>query len=142
MKTALLIVISLGLFLTGCATTGSQQQDIQIQQLQARVNYLETELQGKDQQIDNLEKELQGAHEIVIAAQKEKRQTERQIFSSRLSRKQIQRALKNAGFYTGAIDGKIGPQTKKAIKEFQKANGLKPDGFVGRRTREQLRKYL
>ncbi|MEM7817114.1 MAG: peptidoglycan-binding domain-containing protein [Candidatus Aenigmatarchaeota archaeon] len=54
----------------------------------------------------------------------------------------MQRALRNAGFYKGPIDGKIGPQTKNAIKEFQKANGLVPDGVVGRRTWEKLSKYL
>lgn len=54
----------------------------------------------------------------------------------------IQKALKNAGFYTGSIDGKIGPKTKKAIVEFQKANGLKTDGKVGPRTWAALEKYL
>jgi peptidoglycan hydrolase-like protein with peptidoglycan-binding domain len=48
--------------------------------------------------------------------------------------KEIQAALKNAGYYTGAVDGKIGPKTKKAIEEFQKANGLKVDGKVGPKT--------
>jgi len=47
---------------------------------------------------------------------------------------EIQTALKNAGFYNGAIDGKSGPMTKKAIEEFQKANGLKADGKVGTKT--------
>ena len=56
--------------------------------------------------------------------------------------KDIQRALKNAGFYTGAIDGKIGPKTKKAIEEFQKTKGLKVDGKVGPKTWEELEKYL
>ena len=56
--------------------------------------------------------------------------------------KDIQNALKNAGFYTGAIDGKIGPKTKKAVMEFQKANGLKDDGKVGPKTWAALEKYL
>lgn len=56
--------------------------------------------------------------------------------------KDIQRALKNANFYTGAIDGKIGPKTKKAIEEFQKARGLKPDGKIGPKTWAELEKYL
>jgi len=57
-------------------------------------------------------------------------------------KKQIQIALQKAGFYKGKIDGKIGPQTKEAIKAFQKANGLKADGIVGKRTIEKLNKYL
>jgi peptidoglycan hydrolase-like protein with peptidoglycan-binding domain len=56
--------------------------------------------------------------------------------------KDIQTALKNSGFYTGAIDGKIGPKTKSAIMEFQKAKGLKPDGRVGPKTWAELEKYL
>ena len=56
--------------------------------------------------------------------------------------KEIQMALKNAGFYTGAIDGKIGPKSKQAILDFQKANGLKVDGKVGPKTWAALEKYL
>ncbi len=55
---------------------------------------------------------------------------------------EIQTALKNAGFYTGAIDGKIGPKSKKAIEDFQTANGLKADGKVGTKTWEALSKHL
>lgn len=55
---------------------------------------------------------------------------------------EIQTALKNAGYYTGLIDGKIGPLTKKAIEEFQKANGLKADAKVGPKTWAALSAYL
>lgn len=55
---------------------------------------------------------------------------------------EIQTALKNAGFYAGAVDGKSGPQTKKAIEDFQKANGLDVDGKVGPKTWAVLGKYL
>jgi len=59
-----------------------------------------------------------------------------------LTHKDIQLALKNAGFYNGRIDGKIGRNTKKALKEFQKANGLKADGKVGPKTKSLLFQYL
>lgn len=59
-----------------------------------------------------------------------------------LTKKQIQEALKNAGYYDGATDGKIGPKTKAAIMDFQKDNGLKVDGVAGRNTKEKLLKYL
>lgn len=55
---------------------------------------------------------------------------------------EIQTALKNAGFYSGAVDGKIGPNTKKAITEFQKSQGLVADGKVGPKTWDLLSKYL
>lgn len=54
---------------------------------------------------------------------------------------EIQTALKNAGYYTGTIDGKIGPLSKKAIEEFQKANNLTVDGKVGPKTWNLLSKY-
>jgi peptidoglycan hydrolase-like protein with peptidoglycan-binding domain len=55
---------------------------------------------------------------------------------------EIQTALKNAGFYTGKVDGKIGPMSKKAIEAFQKANGLTADGKVGPKTWVALSKFL
>jgi len=57
-------------------------------------------------------------------------------------KKQIQIALQKSGFYKGKIDGKIGPQTRQGIREFQKSKGLKPDGVVGSNTWEELSKYL
>ena len=56
--------------------------------------------------------------------------------------KEIQSALKNAGLYAGEVDGKIGPKTKAAIEEFQKANNLTPDGKVGTKTWASLSRYL
>ncbi len=56
--------------------------------------------------------------------------------------KRIQTALKNAGFYTGEIDGKIGPMSKKAITDFQRSKGLVADGKVGPKTWSELEKFL
>jgi len=55
---------------------------------------------------------------------------------------EIQTALKNAGFYTGKVDGKVGAKTKAAVEEFQKANGLKVDGKVGPKTWQSLGQHL
>lgn len=56
--------------------------------------------------------------------------------------KTIQQALKDLGFYQGEIDGKIGPKTKAAIKEFQTKSGLEADGKVGPRTWAALKEAL
>lgn len=56
--------------------------------------------------------------------------------------KEIQSALKNAGFDPGSFDGKIGPRTRQAIKDFQKSKGLVPDGVVGPKTWSSLSRYL
>ena len=58
------------------------------------------------------------------------------------SSREIQTALKNAGYYAGTVDGKIGPQSKKAIEAFQKDNNLKVDGKVGPKTWAILSSYL
>ncbi|NLI38936.1 MAG: spore cortex-lytic enzyme [Clostridiaceae bacterium] len=47
---------------------------------------------------------------------------------------QIQRKLKNWGYYNGAIDGKYGYQTYRAVRWFQSKNGLKVDGIAGKQT--------
>ncbi len=59
-----------------------------------------------------------------------------------LTKADIQIALKNAGFYNGPIDGKMGSYTRKAIREFQKENGLEVDGVAGKKTKSLLVKYL
>ncbi len=51
---------------------------------------------------------------------------------------EVQRALKKAGFFKGRVDGKFGPVTAKALKRFQKANGLRADGVVGKMTLAKL----
>ena len=50
----------------------------------------------------------------------------------------VQRKLKELGYYTGSIDGDFGAETEKAVKAFQKANGLTADGKVGEKTLAKL----
>lgn len=54
----------------------------------------------------------------------------------------IQKALKNAGFYNGEMDGKVGPDTREAVRSFQRENGLTPDGILGKTTWNLLKKHL
>lgn len=54
----------------------------------------------------------------------------------------LQKALKNAGMDVGAIDGKMGPKTKKAIRDFQRTHNLVVDGIVGVKTWERLKPFL
>lgn len=41
----------------------------------------------------------------------------------------LQRMLNAAGFDTGEPDGMVGPMTRGAVKAYQKAKGLPPDGY-------------
>ncbi len=50
----------------------------------------------------------------------------------------IQTKLKDKGFYKGDIDGLFGSETEKAVKAFQKAEGLETDGIVGSKTLKAL----
>ena len=52
--------------------------------------------------------------------------------------RQVQQALKVAGFDPGPADGRMGTRTRAAIRDFQLANGLEPDGKVGSKTWNKL----
>ena len=54
-------------------------------------------------------------------------------------RKELQRRLTRAGFSTGGVDGKIGPKTLGAIRAYQSAKGLVPDGFASLSLLKHLR---
>jgi membrane-bound lytic murein transglycosylase B len=53
-------------------------------------------------------------------------------------KKEIQRHLQLKGFGVGAIDGMIGPNTIKAIRAFQKSQGLPPDGYPSQQLLQAL----
>jgi len=43
---------------------------------------------------------------------------------------EIQKILQAGGFYTGPIDGDLGPNTMSAVNAFQKSKGLAADGYL------------
>lgn len=129
-----LLVVMLFICFSGCATTG---QSAASSDLQDRVDSLETRIQkiekGQTQLEDMIVNQVSLKSEEVIIIEK--------TIITDPSKKDIQIALKNAGFYSGSVDGKIGPQTREAIMEFQKQNGLKVDGKVGKNTWEILGEF-
>jgi len=50
----------------------------------------------------------------------------------------VQNALERLGFDPGKIDGKNGPNTQKAVREFQASATIDIDGAVGPKTRQAL----
>ncbi|HHW02085.1 MAG TPA: peptidoglycan-binding protein [Thermoanaerobacterales bacterium] len=76
--------------------------------------------------------------------------TYRQEFGSRILRRgmrgddvrELQSKLQSLGYNVGPIDGIFGPLTEKAVKQFQKDNGLKVDGIVGPQTYDMLERLI
>ncbi len=54
----------------------------------------------------------------------------------------LQLALRRAGYRNLALDGIFGARTAEAVRDFQRKNGLSPDGAVGTRTWGKLYPYL
>jgi peptidoglycan hydrolase-like protein with peptidoglycan-binding domain len=50
----------------------------------------------------------------------------------------VQDALTKLGYDPGKVDGKDGPNTQKAVREFQAHVSIKIDGIVGPETRQAL----
>lgn len=142
-------IVIAGLLAAGCGTSAAPRkasvQPAEAQELEkTRVATLEGQVEMLAARIEEVASNQQQIQEALYQLR------ERGVGSSqagtlshrRLSSRQIQRALAAAGFYKGRIDGKIGAQTKRAIRAFQKAHGLRADGIVGRRTVTALAQYL
>jgi peptidoglycan hydrolase-like protein with peptidoglycan-binding domain len=51
---------------------------------------------------------------------------------------QAQQALKQKGLYDGPVDGKVGPETRSAISQFQKQSGLRQSAQLDEPTMDNL----
>ncbi len=58
---------------------------------------------------------------------------------SREEREELQRRLTRAGFDTQGVDGRIGPLTVAAVRAYQRASGMVPDGYASLRILRSLR---
>ena len=129
------VLLASGVFcLSGCATT-RHNQDFEIQGLKNKVSALEAELSAKDEELNSLKESVVKAPEQPVVANAVEVRPQPKT-------KDIQLALKNAGYYSGNLNGKMNKQTRRAIKAFQKANNLPTDGKVGKQTWNILADYL
>jgi len=128
------------LFLSGCATVRTSDKDIEIQSLRNQVLLLESQVQSREEELNSLKDSLNRvSQEADRKIAKDGSSVESKCFPNI---RNIQMALLNAGYNPGPIDGKMGKQTREAIKAFQKANNLAIDGKAGKGTWELLKKYL
>ncbi|QJF53008.1 lytic murein transglycosylase [Roseobacter ponti] len=58
---------------------------------------------------------------------------------TRAEREEMQRRLTGKGFSTQGIDGRIGPKTIDAVRSYQRAQGLVPDGYASLTLLKRLR---
>jgi len=59
---------------------------------------------------------------------------------SRAERREVQALLSQLGYDAGEADGVLGARSREAVQQFQRGQGLEPDGRAGRRVLELLRK--
>ena len=124
-----------GIFvLSGCATM-NKNDALSNQGLRNKISALEAQLKEKDDEINSLkETSLKISEDVNLNKTNEANQ--------QIDPKQIQTALKNAGYYQGTVDGKLGKNTRRAVRAFQRANKLPADGKVGENTWMVLKEYL
>jgi murein L,D-transpeptidase YcbB/YkuD len=146
MRCRLIYLLLIVLFIAGCASAGRHSGDMRVQRLQEEAAKLKEDIRQKDEKISYLEGRINKIQSQKINQGREekmafKKPQEPAADSARMTPKEIQAALKKAGFYKGAVDGRIEQETRKAVSDFQKANGLKADGIAGKQTCLKLRKY-
>ena len=143
------LLLTTAALLSGCGSTGNRQD---VARLQSQIGMLDERITQLERSHDTVttaalpsEAAAQAATATAAAAQPSTATAATKEQSVKVavkpSARDIQQALKNAGFYQGAVDGKMGPQTREAVKEFQRVHGLKDDGVVGKQTWTKLSAY-
>ena len=143
--------------LVGCATA---QKPTSVNQLQIRMVQVENRLDERDQDIteikyavEELVVSVEKLTDLGIPVSKSSKTTPvsspktsgfdaQQILRVPVTPQEVQTALKSSGYYDGAIDGKLGSGSQKAIKAFQKDHDLESDGIIGKKTWTELKNYL
>ena len=131
----------IGIVLIGSTGCAQKKKVSKTAALEAQVNVLADEVVRLDQSIQEIRASQQAQPRSASSAGAGAG-IYRTPSGFELPSANIQKALSNAGYYQGKVDGKIGPSTRDAVKAFQKDHGLGSDGVVGRQTWEKLKVYL
>ena len=144
------ILLGTTLIATGCTTKKRHERDFtnlqnEIGQLQSEVARLDQSTKDTDAALKTIQERGQTPQASTGASSVLSQLTQGTIYRTpsgfELPAMGIQRALKNAGYYQGTLDGKVGSRTKQAIKNFQRDNGLEADGVCGRQTWVRLQQF-
>lgn len=127
------------ILVSGCATT--RPKPMTAQDPQAQIADLQSQVQAKDQEIQDLRYQLESHQQSLSNNFSSSGDSDKYnlLRVPGVTATDVQRALVRAGFDPGPVDGRLGRQTKKAIKAFQRKNGLTADGVIGDKTWAALR---
>lgn len=141
MRVVTLLVLTSGLLIaaTGCVSKGRHQSEVS--DLQGQLTQTQAALKAQEEKNKALEEQISGSRPVV-PVEAYQGSTNRTPSGFELPAADIQKGLKSAGYYSGVIDGKIGPDSREALRNFQRDNGLTPDGVCGRQTWNKLKTYL
>ena len=142
------VMVLTAFVISGCGTSQKKVQS-EVTGIKTRVETLESRVEGVESKQADVERttaeQAQALDDLKSAKTSQPNtnisiKSRENVHAGRI--RDVQQALKNAGYYDGKIDGVKGKNTKKAVKDFQKANGLKADGVVGSRTWDLLKSHL
>lgn len=141
---ALLATTVMGTPVAFAASNNSQQQSPQGQQMQQ--NKQQTQQNNQQPQMNQSGQNAQDQNQNQQSAQSQQSQQGNQqqsaennqpISPQNLSKneiRQVQQALDKDGFNAGPTDGRWGPDTKNAVKQFQQSKQMQPTGRLNEQT--------
>ena len=145
-KVALTLVVGvLALGVAGCVGNSKYNKDVNL--LRSQLQLVQSDVENLRSGQGRVEEELANASKKqAVSAPAVSGSASGEIYRTpsgfTLPSRDIQKALKNAGYYNGVVDGKVGSETRAAIKQFQEDQGLGADGVCGRQTWAKLSGFL
>ena len=141
-RVSVLLLSILVLATAGCVSKGRYNREVN--SLQGQVTQMDQALKAQEERSRALEAELaaRGGKKAGGAGGEFQGGTYRTPSGFELAAADVQKALKSAGYYAGEVDGKIGPDSREALRNFQRDNGLSVDGVCGRQTWSKLKTFL
>jgi len=143
----LIAVVCLAAFIVSGCSTPRKKLNEEITGIKTRVDTLETRVEGVEVKQAEVDKAVAEAPKTATVTEPSwpadtNFTAKSGLTTSKVDIKDTQTALKNAGYYSGKVDGVKGRNTKRAIKAFQRDHGLVSDGVTGKKTWDLLSKYL